>query len=441
MQSEKERTLKKKVFITQACDAGNKGDQGILKSQIALIRKLFPNSEIYVATWWSKELLKRVEPEIRVFSPLVDFKVREKEVPLILYPQTLVITFFLSLVSALSVKFNIRPIYRGDYLIALNDVDVVISSGHQPFVEGSMYGPRTIFSMVANDMVLLWGALDVFIAKKIFSKRFATFPQSVGPFFTLVGRFFARFIFGNLDAVCVREDISKTTLTQLNIKTPIYSLNDMAFFFEPTDQRQVALRRPIVGVSPCYVDGMTKEEKAHYVSVLVETLQKVHEKYGANILFLPSQTTKGKSMSVFGNEDDLEVSRTIQKSMITRFGKVDGAQILFTESVDMFANAISQLDMLIATRMHPTIFAAGSAVPFVEIIYEHKQIGLLKTLSLLEVGINVNDISFEKLFEKSDLVWNHRIEIRNCLKEKVAFLRSRNLPVLENLVRSLVTAD
>jgi len=429
------------VFITQACDAGNKGDQGIEKSEIAFIRRLYPNAGISVATWWSNDLLRRVQPDISVYSPLIDLNLRGKDIPLYFYPFFMVFQFILSMVSALALQAGLRPIYRPDYIKALKDSDVVMSSGHQPFVEGSPYRPRTLWSFSANLLVLFWGFADVLIAKKIFRTRVASFPQSMGPFNTFIGRFFARFIFGNMDAVFVRETISRETLTKLGIKTPIYLAIDMAFFFKPNCNQKSALNHPSIGVSPCFVAGIKNAEKANYVDVLSKTLIQFQQKYNASIVFLPSQTTQGKAMAASGREDDYSASKIVESRMIELGGDSSKTKTVFTESVDDFALFLHQLDMLVATRMHPSIFAAAEAVPFVEVIYEHKQVGLLENLSLQQVGISVNGLSVEKLSNKMDYVWANRIQIKRHLEEKISFLRSRDQPILERLIKALVSKN
>ncbi len=379
-----------------------------------------------------------MEPDVSVFSPLVDFKIKGKDVPIFFYPLFIVFQFILSVVSALALKAGLPPIYRAAYINALRNSDLIMSSGHQPFVENSPYRPRTIWSFGANLLVLFWGALDVLIAKKIFRKRFATFPQSVGPFNTFIGRFLARFIFGNMDAICVRESISKETIIRLGIKTPIYTTIDMAFFFKPKSNSNSAIRGPTVGVSPCFVAGIEKSEKANYVDVLSRTFMKFQQEHGAAIVFLPSQTTQNKVMAVSGREDDYAASKIIETNMLKLGCDPSRVKTIFTESVDEFASILCQLDMLVTTRMHPSIFAAGEAVPFVEVIYEHKQTGLLEHLSLEQVGISVNGLSVERLYSKVNYVWNNRVTIHNHLQTRLSSLRSRDRQLLERLITSLI---
>jgi polysaccharide pyruvyl transferase WcaK-like protein len=425
-------------FITQACDVGNKGDQGIIKSEVAFLRKLFPNSEISVATWWSNDLLQKVEPSVNVYSPLVDFKIKGKDAPLPFYPFIMIITSWFSIFSALLIKSGLPAIYRVPYIKSLKGANLVLSSGHQPFVEGSRYSKRTLWNLLANYLVLYWGALDIFIAKKIFNRRFANFPQSVGPFETFFGKKLAKFIFSNMDFICVRENISKSTLKELEVNTPVYSMIDTAFFFEPRLTTQEKVKKPVIGVSPCFVAGMTAIEQEQYISVFSELLLKIREDWKVNIIFLPSQTTKGKAMALTGRQDDYVTCQFIQKHM-SKLNPNLPTEIVNIENVDDYVSILSNLDLLIATRMHPTIFAASQGVPFVEVIYEHKQVGLLKNLQVENLGLSFSGLSVEGLYAKTAFVWQNKTQLGNNIAARVTTLRSCNIPILERLIK--VAAD
>ena len=240
-----------------------------------------------------------------------------------------------------------------------------------------------------------------------------------------------------MDAICVREDISRHTLAKLGIKNPVFSLIDMAFFFEAKSISANPLKPPVIGVSPCFVTGMSDDEKKSYIKALSGALSKLQQNHNASIVFLPSQTRQGKAMVVSKRQDDCAASRIIQKNLAELIGS-DQVETVVTDSVDDFVSLLANLNMLIATRMHPTIFAAGKAVPFVEIIYEHKQIGLLDTLHMQDLGVSVNEITVEKLLAKAEYVWTNRTQLSKRLIDRVSELRAQHKPVIEKLITSLI---
>lgn len=422
------------VFISQVCDVGNKGDQAILKSEISLLRRLFPEAKISVSTLWSRELLKRVEPTVRVHSPLVDLKFANRESPLLLYPVVIAIQFLLSILSALFAKANLPPFYRASTIRDIQAADIVISSGHEPFMEGSIYKRGSMWLKGANLFVIFWGVIDILVAKKIFNKPFTTFPQSAGPFRTFLGRLFAKFIFNSMDVICLREDLSADFLEKLGVRTPVFALADMAFLFEGYSRHEYQFRHPLIGVSPCFCGGMTKAERENYVLVLSKTLDYLVAKYGVNVIFLPSQTTSGRAMMKEKRPDDFVACSMILQKMLRK----EKAEILSVQSVEEFDNVIGKLDLLIATRMHPSILASTKSIPFVAITYEHKQIGLLSRLGVSDVGIDVNHLSFEQLRIKTEYVWNERDNIRSRLLAKVPLIQWKTRVIMEQLIQSLL---
>lgn len=411
-----------RVLITQLCNVSNKGDQAILKSQIQILREMFADLEISVLTLWSERLLRQVEPSIEVYSPVIDLKVIGKEPPLVFSPLFVVSQVFLSMISLMLLRFNLKLSYRFETLNLYRSADLVISSGHEPFMEGSLYQERyNLLPKIANLFVLFWGAIDVFIAKKVFKKPFMTFPQSVGPFKTLLGRLLAKFIFSNCDAILLRESVSLRFLKNLKINTPVFVVGDMAFLFKSSFPIKHQLQRPSIGVSPCFAPSMSKCEQRSYVMAISETLDYLIMRYGVNVIFLPSQIGQGKAATEQKIPDDLEVCQKILEKMTNK----KQACIFDSLIVEEFEQALSQLDLLITTRMHPSILASTNFVPFVSINYEHKQIGLLTRLHLDDVGLNVNEMSYETLKSKVEYVWFEKERIKERLLSSIPILQEQ----------------
>lgn len=421
------------ILISQVCDIGNKGDQAIFKSEIVFLRKIFTNVTISASTLWSYSLITKVESNIRVYSPLVDLKIRGKEVPLLLFPVVFIMQVFFSILSALSMKYGLCGFYRSDLIKSIKDADLVLSSGHQPFNEGSFHS-KTLWSKLGSIFILFWGVMDVLVAKKIFRKSFATFPQSVGPFNTLWGRIFSKFIFGNIDILNLREDVSISFIRGYRVKK-IHVLRDMAFLFNSqTEKSSSTYNHPLLGVSPCFYLGISQQEKENYIRVSAKVLDFLKEKYGFNIIFLPSQTTSGKSMLLEKIPDDQTACELIIRQMVNK----TGVALLRSSSVDEFCAALSHLDLLVSTRMHPTILASKVPVPFVELIYEYKQTGLLKVLGLSYVGLPTADLSVEELVNKIEYVWKNKDKIYKHLTEVVPSIEVKTRNSLKQSLTNLI---
>ena len=99
-------------------------------------------------------------------------------------------------------------------------------------------------------------------------------------------------------------------------------------------------------------------------------------------------------------------------------------KIIETSTAKELQNSLQQLDLLIATRMHPTILASTRNVPFVSIIYDHKQEGFLSDLHLEYCGLSVNDISFENLLSKIMFVLQNKVKIKEQMNNKIEVLKN-----------------
>jgi colanic acid/amylovoran biosynthesis protein len=338
-----------------------------------------------------------------VYPPLIDLRLGKKEFSLIIAPFLLLLQSFLSVASIVFIKLHLKPLYRPEVIDQYQRADLVISSGHEPFMDGSFFQNRY--------PLLFWGAYDVFIVKKVFGKPFITFPQSVGPFKTIIGRFLAKFIFNNLDAILLREDISSELLGNLGIGATKYVMADIAFLFEDSVESRFQLQKPVVGVSPCFYHGMSNVSKQEYLFAVSNVLDYLVATHNLNVVFLPSQVERAITDPEEEMPNDVKVCSMIVQNMKYR----DRTRIVNVQTAAEFRGLIGQLDLLMTTRMHPSIFACTEDVPFVMIVYEHKQTGLLKELRQEALSVDMNEISFDRLRSKVEFAWSNKEKIKEQL--------------------------
>lgn len=410
------------VIITQQGDVRNKGEHAILKSEISFLEEIYRDIKVTVLTLYP-ERLKRVEPKLEVYSPLIDLQIRGKyRPPLMMYPSLLFLQVFLSFVSILLRKTHLKPIYRAAVIEKFERADLVISSGTEAFMEGSLFqGRQTLISRATSLFMLFWGMYEVFIVKKVFRKPFLTFPQSIGPLRTWMGRFAIRFILNNVDAVLLREAYSLTLLKDIKKKAPIYVIADMAFLFKNSLEFGQQLPRPVIGVSPCFPHGFSDQQQRNYISVHSKVLDYLVEKHNVNVVFLPSVIGYGETERRERMGDDLEVCRKILQNMTRK----EKAKIICAGTADEFEHLVRQLDLLIATRMHPCILASIKNIPFISVIYEHKQVGMLEKLGLMGVNVNINAFSYAEFKSKVEYAWSQREVVKKQLSLKIPLLQKQ----------------
>jgi polysaccharide pyruvyl transferase WcaK-like protein len=419
----------------------NKGDFAILKSEVSVLQKIYANAEISIFTLYPEEL-RRLEPTLTVYPPLIDLKVRRHRAPLLFSPIILILQLYLAITSIALAKAGLKSFYRPKVAKALIDADLIMSQGAQPFMADSVYHEGTsLFLMGALYFNLFWGTFEILIAKKLLKTPFATFPQSVGPFRTFPAKLMAKLILRNLDAVLLRESSSLAHIKDLKVSTPTYLLADVAFLFEskpgPNNSGcKFGLRRPIVGVSPCmeYIYG---DEYKNYLLVHAKVLDFLVVQFGFSVVFLPHHIGRSARQALEQMDDDLISSEQIMLNMVHQ----EKARIISVENVEEYKCCLGLLDLLISTRMHPTILASLSFVPFVSIIHEHKQVGLLENLSLHNVGLSIHDLSYQALLTKVEFVWRNKEGIAAKLESRVPELQERTRNGIYNVLSNFFVRD
>lgn len=419
------------VILTQQGDIRNIGEHALLRSEIDFLNGVFKDVRVTVLTLYP-ERIRKVEPTIETYPPLIDLQTRGKnKLPLILYPFLLCFQTMLACISLFLMKINLKPIYRPKVVEKFKHADLVISGGTHAFMEGSMFQRgQTIIAKTINLFMLFWGAYEVFIVKKVLRKPFMTFPQSMGPFKSWIGKLAIKYILDNADAILLREDYSLSLLEGVKGKAPIYVAADMAFLFKGSSMSRRILPKPVIGVSPCFPHSFSQKQQEDYVIAHSQLLDCMIEKHDVNVVFLPSVIGQGETEKRESAKDDLEVCRMILQSMANK----RKSEIACATTADEFESLVEQLDLLITTRMHPSILAAIKYVPFATIIYEHKQTGLLKKLGVEDTAIDINEVTFAKLRSRVEYIWNERMRIRHTLTLKIPAIQKETATTVKRVI-------
>ena len=92
------------------------------------------------------------------------------------------------------------------------------------------------------------------------------------------------------------------------------------------------------------------------------------------------------------------------------------------------------LDLLLGMRMHSNILATIQGIPFVAVAYEHKTVGLAKTLKMLQFCIEVEKISASKLFHKLESAHKNRGKIKKILTQQLIAIHKIEIPFWKKLI-------
>lgn len=258
----------------------------------------------------------------------------------------------------------------------------------------------------------------IFIVKSIFKKKLIIGPASFGPFkgLPLITQWLVRFILNRfVDLILVREPHSAKLLSELGVKNYVITA-DAALIAKvnptPSSHNPFPSSKPLFGVAPAMLNyTLTKKENDNYITAHAKCLDNLIDKYDATVIFLPSSS-----------EDSL-MCEMIRDKM----SKKHRTTIIITSDVDEYETWIRKLDLLITTRMHPSIIAARNFIPFCSIIYDHKQLGMLQQIGLQSFSIPISRVSYHNLRVMIERAIQNRSEIKEVLKQTLPDIRDKSM--------------
>lgn len=316
--------------------------------------------------------------------------------------------------SELSYRINRCDILLDLNLEMLRGIPISIS---QKLIERS---PRIIlFHKIFWSLRIFLSLWFLFLIKGIFKKEIIVGPASFGPFRGLPYfiRLLTKFILANfIDLILVREPLSAKFLDDIGVKNYIV-VSDIALL----DVKQPELvnsscdSKLTIGFAPAFIRyTLTKDEYENYVKAHGKIIDFLIDSYGCEIIILPSSM------------DDLIAVKKILFSVRNR----DKVKVMVSNDVDLYESTIRKLSLLVTSRMHPSIIAARNFIPFCSIIYDHKQVGFLKQISLLYYSMLINEVTYENL----KMLVIRSLQDKQKIKEKI----EKNLPKVKQLSETII---
>lgn len=418
-----------KVHVIHVGNMNNKGTQALLESDVSVIRSVVKTGVVISVSTTDVEGVKRLHLPLEVVLPttidipyeVADLKAkrlgfRRTDVKYKAFAAAFLINVFFqavfSMLSVILVRLGLEGFYRSDLLKQIKNCDLVVSCSDENFKEGTSQLPLNIYWIITWWTLLFSRTWEISMARFL-KKPVVLFPNSIGPFRTCFGRFLSRLSLNCCDYLLIRDAISYRTVDLLGITSPKILTMDTALLFNlHTSNHQIRPKNfshPAVGVCPgIYSHSVSDRKLQKYINDHAKALDTAIEKHGMNVVFLPHY------VSGFPN-DDLRICRQIQSRMKNK----ERTSIQYMDDVKEFKSMLDEMDIIIASKMHPAVLAVTGYVPTLCIVYDHKQIGFFKALGMEQYAINLNDFSSSKLICLVDIVWSNRKAIRSHLKKTV----------------------
>jgi polysaccharide pyruvyl transferase WcaK-like protein len=428
------------VLIIHVGSVTNKGTLALVKAQSSELRRIFPAVRIAASTCDVEEF-KALVPDVTPVSLLIDIPHEKADINarnqkidrdshlykllLIAYSIRMLLEIPVCLMSSLIYHLGFKGTYKSSVISYIAGSDFIISTADENFKEGASELPYNIYWRFVSWTTLLSRTLEVLISKHVFKKSIIVFPNSIGPFRTLAGRFLGKLIFNNIDLLLLRERYSLEWVKKLSLKTPTIVTSDIALVNDipkPHTTNPDEDYKPLLAVCPgIYAAALSQTQQNNYLTAHVRALDEFIDEYGVRVIFLPLEITGRKN-------DDYSFC----KSILEKMRNSAFAEIVKTKSLEDFCARVSQTELMLSSRMHPTVIASSCRVPVVVITYDYKQLGLMEQLGLDRYVIDVNKVTYENMISTMEKAWKNRRFIREHLELQI--------PILQDLVRDKIAA-
>ncbi|SHE45562.1 polysaccharide pyruvyl transferase family protein [Chryseobacterium takakiae] len=276
---------------------------------------------------------------------------------------------------------------------------------------------------------LMWYFLFYVRLAKALGKKVVFLPNSYGPFIGLTVEKQVRSVFGKLDLVYARENVSAQSLGQLMGKEIPVEM-DLGFFLEKGSQEEavkilqkykLSKEDKIVGVTirPWRFPGLSNPEALYkkYISSVADLTRHLLAK-GYKVALC------NQSLGPNSHEDDRNAIRDL-------LAQVQDPNIIWINenlSCDLLKAVYSNFYFFIGTRFHSIIFSLTSLVPSIAIGYGgNKAKGIMGDFRLDDYVVQIQDVESDQLINMFDKAISEYDNIKNQLNQSMGLVSaSRN---------------
>lgn len=394
-----------RILLPNVTSPRNIGDLAMLEVLLDLIRQVHPKADI---------ILHISEPEL--YSPQPGVTVKTNVYSWMMFPRADVFSRFRRMVYCIwlyvAKRYGWAYSGKADLVELLEDyetADLIVFSGGGYL--RSQKGVRQSASLLSLAVVYLYASLS--------RARTVMMPISFGPFaYRWQARLFGRLL-SRVDVVFAREQVSFDALCAAGVAGVRLS-TDMALLSAVTNNTSGAPRNAIGFTLLQWFDKAAQQALEDTVT---EALLQVHAK--TNATFQPIVQVHAPTFGVH----DQEVVERVGQRLLSQ-----GCKVLPTRVVANVADGrevYGSLAVLLGMRMHSGILAYLSGVPVVGLAYEHKALGIARTLEVERFYFESSQVTIPALVQALLSAYTERDALIEHINSQLTVLRARELPILK----------
>ncbi len=420
-------------LIIPACSDFNRGDQALVIETMKVMKKVLGIKEIYMMS--NNETKQCEKMGLKQFDCVLKHPSRlTKHTSNMKYSLKLDLKWGIialgDLISSLLIKNNITRKFMKKVvnkntrhsieLFEKSDVVFVKGGGFLHDYKGGLIGLYIMYYQLYH----------IKLALKMHKKVYIM-PNSFGPF---KSKLIARYLNRTLDKcsyVTARESISASSKTNgLNRNIDLYP--DLGFFLDMEDketmkkylQKNYQLdfqNKKYVGITVrpyrFYGSDNPEEKYKQYKYSFVKTIEYLNNKGYFPLLIVHTRAENNHENDELCIREIADMIKDKSQFIIIKDDSLNCKQIKTIYSFCQF---------VIGTRFHSVIFAIQNKIPCIAITYGgNKGNGIMKDMGLEEYAIKIEDLSYETLINKIELLNSNKLQVLNKITEYLDYTQKK----------------
>ena len=384
--------------ITAVSISGNKGAESMLTALVQNIKKLFPESNIYLISPYPKN-----DRQYEDMVPVTVVSGTPIRLLLIVTPLVLLYRIFQ--------RFNLSTwvIEKEPVIKAINASDIVFDAGGITFSDG-------------REIYLLYNVVTI-LPSILMNKKTIKCAQAMGPFNGYINRFFAKHFLPKIDMIFARGKITASYLKSIGLHNTIPA-SDLSFSIkkEPIDTslREKYLSsngKKIVGIAPSsVVYNYCKKYKIDYIDIMRRFCEWLTMHKGFSVMLIPHSIRIGSKKL---KNNDLPIVIEITNAVMHR-------QWISAIEDDLTASElrslISYCTYFVASRFHSMISALTVEVPPIVCGWGHKYLEVLEQFEIQEYALDYRNLTLESIQSKFEQLLENEISVRRRIQKNLPYI-------------------
>ena len=238
-----------------------------------------------------------------------------------------------------------------------------------------------------------------------------------------------------VNLIAVRDQRSQAQLKQMGVTRPVYVISDLALqLTTPRGSQTVSVPQvsaPKIAISIRSLTGrlpeMDQAVEHRFYREMAQIIDYLVEAKGAAVSLFPFQTQKPNGRGQDNDED--AIAAVLQQSQQRQHITVHGA----FSSVEQTLDVLQSFDLMIGTRLHSLILAAGLGIPVLAAVYDPKVSGFMTEIEQQVNSFSIQQFTLDIVQPRLDALLSQPPQSQYQLIQAVEHYRQQITPVERKL--------